>query len=50
MLLPTKWFVKPEAAWFAIQEFYDNGKMTTKISWGGKGEQGWDYGEPEGWL
>ncbi|VEP18272.1 hypothetical protein H1P_730013 [Hyella patelloides LEGE 07179] len=50
LLLPTKWFVKPQEAWFAVEEFCQTGGMTIKINWGRQGEQNWDYGEPEGWL
>lgn len=47
ILLPTAFFISPDQAWAAVEEFCATGKRTTAIRWKDRSEVNWDYGIPD---
>ncbi len=50
LLLPSAYFVSPAKALIAAREFVTTANKSEEIKWCRKGEDGWDYGDPEGWT
>jgi hypothetical protein len=50
LLLPTSFFITPEQACSGVKDFFKDGRKSDSIIWGIKGDQGWDYGDPEGFV
>jgi hypothetical protein len=50
LLLPSAYFISPDFAFIAAKEFGKTGNKTERVKWISQGEDGWDYGDPEGFV
>jgi hypothetical protein len=50
LLLPSSFFITSEQACAGVNDFSKDGRKSDSIIWGIKGDQGWDYGDPEGFV
>ena len=50
LLLPSAYFVSSAKALIAVEEFVTTANKSEEIKWCRKGEDRWDYGDPDGWT
>jgi hypothetical protein len=50
LLLPSAFFISSVQACLAVKEFGITGNKSEAVKWGVEGEEGWDYGDAEGFI